>query len=689
MSMERSGPQKNHTALYVAVLLLFFGFAFRVLALDTVPHGYTHDEVSELDVAQQVRRGEWHLIYVGGFARDGSEPGYYPVLSASQAIWGETPLGRRLPSAFAGTIGLACLYVLVRRMFGARTGLLALAAASVVWWSIVMSRVILREVLEVPLYALALYAFWRGFQTATQSEHGRYPWKLFVLGGAALGAAQYVHTIPRGLFMVFVIFGFYLAIFQRGLFKRAWPGLLLVIVVAEIVAAPLLLYATLNPNVDNLPSFGTSFYNPEETLLDRVQANLPVVLGQFTAAGDNTWEFNIPGRPIFEPVMGMIFLLGVVVAAARFRSPPHMFTLIALAVSLLPSIMLDPNFAFARLVSAQPATFALLGLGLDALWGGLQRVVPARAFPLVSTLVAIGLFAATTINTVRDMFTAWPADGQTRSTYNAEFLALGKYVGAQSTAPPVAQCTLWIVYPWRPRYHASLPRDGVSHFVQRNAGEFRWHDCRYSLVIPAGGQFIFAHSDLQPLEDFLGRGLQKPWLENAQPLNGVPGALLVDARLALQAKQAEWNRLPVMWPPEANLAAAAQLPVDFNHAVELIGYQVKPQQVKPGESVRVITYWRVTGELPSDLIVFTHLYRTPTDVMAQQDQLDIDGPSLQLGDVFLQSHDFIAVPPDTPASAYPIGVGLYRQETGERWPIFVGDQRVADRLFLDSVQVAP
>jgi hypothetical protein len=270
-----------------------------------------------------------------------------------------------------------------------------------------MSRVILREVLEVPLYALALYAFWRGFQTATQSEHVHYPWKLFVLGGAALGAAQYVHTIPRGLFVTFMIFGLYLVIFQRGLFKRAWPGLLLVIVAAEIVAAPLLLYATLNPNVDNLPSFGASFYNPEETLVDRVQANLPVVLGQFTAAGDNAWEFNLPGRPIFEPVMGLLFLLGVVVAAVRFRSPPHAFTLIALAVSLLPSIMLDSNFAFARLVSGQPATFALLGLGLDALWRGLQRVVPARAFPLVSTLVAISLFAATAINTVRDMFNAW------------------------------------------------------------------------------------------------------------------------------------------------------------------------------------------------------------------------------------------------------------------------------------------
>jgi len=30
---------------------------------------------------------------------------------------------------------------------------------------------------------------------------------------------------------------------------------------------------------------------------------------------------------------------------------------------------------------------------------------------------------------------------------------------------------------------------------------------------------------------------------------------------------------------------------------------------------------------------------------------------------------------------------LYRKESGERWPIYVGDQRAADRIFLAQVQV--
>ncbi len=363
--------------------------------------------------------------------------------------------------------------------------------------------------------------------------------------------------------------------------------------------------------------------------------------------------------------------------------------LIVLVVSLLPSIFLKSNFTFARMTSGQAVVYAFVGLGAEAIELVVRRVIPARTrvpFAVGSIVVLLG---AGLIATWNDMLITWPTLSQTRSTYNAELRDLGRYLAAQDRPTPLAQCVLWIVYPWRPRYHLALQQATLPYFLQQKEVAVRWHDCRYSFVIPNGAHFIFAHSDLEPLEYFLGRGFRKPWLEHTQPIAGVPGALSVDARSALRAKQAEWDQLSVAWPPEASITSTAQLPIDFNHAAELIGYQIKPQQVKPGESVRVLTYWRVTGRLPADLIAFTHLYRTPTEVMAQQDQLDIDGPSLQPGDVFVQSHEFLVVPPGTPSGTYPIGVGLYRKDTGERWPILVGDQRAADRIFLSSVQVTP
>jgi 4-amino-4-deoxy-L-arabinose transferase-like glycosyltransferase len=234
--------------LAVVVVLLLVAFWMRTYQLNEVPPGLMHSELLQLRAADQVRRGEWRMFYNPGYR---NEPMYAPVLSASQAILGANPLGRRFPAIFAGMLGLCLVYILALRTMGWRIALIALGASAVVWWSIVMQRFILRQVFVLPLYALCLYAFWRGYEEVTRA--GRREWRFFLIGGVALGAAQYDHTIPRGLFLVFAVFGLYLLLFHRAIFKRMWRGILLLIVVAELLAAPLLIYASLHPEENNLP----------------------------------------------------------------------------------------------------------------------------------------------------------------------------------------------------------------------------------------------------------------------------------------------------------------------------------------------------------------------------------------------------------------------------------------------------
>ena len=679
MTDDSTSASWKLTPLWAAVGLLLVAFALRSYALTELPPGLTHDEIAHLDVANQIRQGDWRLLYPRDY---GIELGHQPLLAAALSIWGNNLLAMRLPSLFIGMVGLAGLYAFAARLLRRRVGLLALGAATVVWWSILMSRVILREVLELPLYALALYGLWRGFQH--MSSHPRTGWRCFVLGGLALGVDQYVHTIPRGLFMVAVLFGGYLGLFHAPLLRRVWRGLLLFIIVAEAAAAPMLFTAARSPEIDRLPLAGLS----AASLLERLPETAPKILGEFMFAGDDGWEFNIPSRPVFEPLGAALFGLGVWLALARLRQPQYAFALIVLGVSLLPSIVLDPNFPFTRTISAQTVAFALVGVGLDAVLIGFARFrPPLRTLGPLSVIGA--LLVVNLVRVIDEMFITWPALNPTRAVYNAELRDFGRYLAARPAAPPIAPCTLWITFPWEPLYHRSVAQTAAPYLIGRTDLALRWHDCRYALVIPNGAQFIFAHSDLEPLSAHLGRFLADPWLANAQPVPGVPGAMFVDARAALERQLAAWHHLKVAWPPEAVISSAVQLPVNFNHALELIGYRIEPAHVTAGEHVAVITYWRVTGAVPDDTLLFTHLYRTPTDVLAQQDQFDVDGASLQPGDVFIQQHEFITAPPDTPPGAYSIGVGAYHRDSGERWPIFAGDQRAADRLFLDQVQVLP
>ena len=681
MSVERSSLQKNHAALFVATAILLVAFALRIIAIDAVPPGLTHDEVAQLGVADKILAGDWRMFYPDNY---GVEPLYHYGLAASLSLWGSNSLAMRWPEIMASMLGLASTYVLAARLFNRRVALIALALAASTWWSIILGRVVLREGWQLPLYALALYTFWRGFEPALQPTP-KVSLRLFALSGLLLGLGVYVYTVSRGLFGVLVMFGLYLLIFRRSTFRRAWRGLAILLGVCLLFVVSLQSYTAAHPEFEDIAPI-----MPLQDGLDSYLTQLPSVtvrvISHFFWLGDANSEFNLPYRPMFNPIGSALFALGLALAVWRFRNPAYMLVLLAWGIVLVPTIIFNAHFPFTRLSAAQPVAFTLIGIGGDGLITAVRKIRSGRTVTIGLAMAFSLLFIFSVTNTIQDMFGAWPVAAETRSVYNAELRQISRWL--QTNPGPIAQCTLWIEFPWDPQYHQSIAHEAGQYFGYPY-DQSRWHDCRYSLVIPAGGQFVYAHSDLEPLENFLGRGLKKPWLENAQLIDGVPGALVVDARSALQTKQAEWDQLTVTWPPEASITATAHLPIDFNHAVELIGYQIKPQQMKPGDSVRVITYWRVTGELPSDLIAFTHLYRTPTEVMAQQDQLDVAGPSLQPGDVFMQSHEFVVVPPDTPGGTYPIGIGLYRKDTGERWPIYSGDQRVADRIFLSSVQVAP
>jgi hypothetical protein len=306
----------------------------------------------------------------------------------------------------------------------------------------------------------------------------------------------------------------------------------------------------------------------------------------------------------------------------------------------------------------------------------------------VATAGLVGLFAAYLVVTAHDMFVVWPSIHGVKWGYNTDMRDLGRYFDA-TTQPlqPVSACTIMI---W-PQYHDSPAQLGAPYFMQRRDVQIRWHDCRYSMVIPAGGQYLFVHPNVDPLPQFLGRAVESPWLDApyAQPVEGLNAVLRVDVRSALADKLAEWQQLTVAWPPEAAASSPAQLPIDFDRSIELIGYAANPSTVKPGGDLAVLTYWRVIGPVPDDLILFTHLYRTPTEIMAQQDQLDVVGSSLKPGDIFAQVHEFVTVPEGTPPGAYWIGLGAYHKDSGERLPILAGDQRAATRLFLTQVNVAP
>jgi hypothetical protein len=110
--------------------------------------------------------------------------------------------------------------------------------------------------------------------------------------------------------------------------------------------------------------------------------------------------------------------------------------------------------------------------------------------------------------------------------------------------------------------------------------------------------------------------------------------------------------------------------------------------VLPAGVVTVPTYWRVDGQVPTDLTVFIHVQSDPAArPAAQTDTLSVLAETLQPRDVFLQVTT-IPLPLTIPAGTYSLSTGAYERNTGMRLPVYDGDAARGDRLFIGDITVA-
>src|SRR5512136_36316 len=155
-------------AVMVGALLL--GALLRLVALDRVPPGLSHDEayngVTALEVWLLGRRDIFFDIY------NGIEPLIVYWEAVYFQLFGITPLAMRLVNVTAGMLTIPLTYALARRLvkedpaespnLSGWLPLLAALGVSLSFWAVFVSRLTLRAV-TLPLLELpALYCLWRG-----------------------------------------------------------------------------------------------------------------------------------------------------------------------------------------------------------------------------------------------------------------------------------------------------------------------------------------------------------------------------------------------------------------------------------------------------------------------------------------------------------------------------------------------
>lgn len=644
--------------------------ALRFWALGRIPPGLYHDEAFNGLDALGVLEGIRPIFFE---ANNGREPLFIYLVALSVAALGRSPGAIRMVAAVLGTLTIPATYLMAKAMFNQRIGLLAAAITGLTLWHVNLSRIGFRAV-AMPLFvALALWQLWLGLKDGHQCH--------FLAGGLLYGLTFYTYLAARFTIVALAAFGLHLILVRSGKLEAGnWKlGALTFVLAALVVLAPLMVYVAMQKDVFLHRVGQVSIFNPAinqgdfwGTLLRHTGRTLLM----FTNRGDFIPRHNVPLRPVFDPVLSVFFVLGLVLCLRHFRqSAEHAFVLIWLVVMLLPTILAEDAPHFLRSVGILPVAFVVPAIGLDSLWCFLEnRTFTSIAASAVALVLLFGLG-----DTSMDYFARHAASQEVK--YHFETAAVDLAVQANrflgtgwdgtgfmaSQTPPSPGRHLYItdrlwrdwasvrfLVPTSPNLTilgegGKLPQDS-SNEVMLIVWPYEEYN-RYLTLLPIGSTIAVQEGSLER------------------------GDLEKEARLLCVTFTATPTTIPA-GEPEAR----------FEKGVALVDHQlfvVSPQQL------RLRLLWQAEAEIETDYTVFVHLTRGDA-ILDQDDSPPARGyypTSLwRVGDIVDDEHTLALPEPYDPAE-HRIIVGLYNLETLQRLQVLdQGGKPVSDHLILDEMR---
>jgi 4-amino-4-deoxy-L-arabinose transferase-like glycosyltransferase len=634
------------------LLILLVAAALRLSALTGVPPGLQHDEVFHGHDAVTVLLGYRPLYFT---SNAGNEPLFIYLMSSTVGLLGHNPWGIRFAAVICGLLTVLFTYRWIRRAHNNRTALIASALMAVSFWPIFLSRVGLRAA-SVPM--MAALSAWVLFEAFHRQQR-----RWFVLAGIALGVSLYTYPAARALPVVYVLLFTFYSLLNRKLHRP----LLITLVTALIVVAPLAYTITTLPEADvRLQQLGGPVQDALKGNVEPVLRYTLATLGMFNFAGDPIARYNLPGRPVFDVITGLLFLLGLLIALREWREPRHLFALLWLPIGLLPSMLSDSAPSFLRASASLPVAFLFPALALDWL---LAHATPSRS-QIAGYALIIGLIAFTGALTVRDYFFVWPNRSDAREVYRTDLAEAAKWIAQQPSDQPIVVA-------------ATNPRDldpFLFDFQLTGDHDVQWIDRAFALVFPArSAQLISpAYSPIDPqLRDrFLG---QPSFVSKFD-----------DGSIAFEVYDlAPQTSAPVHLTATTDQAGQLTAPIDLNHTLEFLGYDA-PTSARPGEVLPLTLYWRVkqaVGAQQLPLSLFVHLLNAQGEFAAGRDLLAFPTAGWRTGDVWLQQND-VPLPADLKEGHYRLEIGVYSQADGARWRVVdAAGNDAGDRLLLNEIEV--
>lgn len=572
-----------------AIILLFLTILAllpRLWRIGSAPAGMNGDEFFNAVDALRLGPGNWPVFFEGN---NGREALFLYLMAVPLRLFGQQLWAVRLPAAMLGLGSVWLAFLIGRQEFSRRVGFLAAAMMAVSLWPVMQARLGYRAVSLTCFAALTVYLFGLALRRDRI-------W-LWLAAGLSLGLTMYTYIPSRVFPLVIVGWLVWFAFTRRGELAKKWPKVLLSYLVALVVFAPYGLYMLQNADIVNQRIAGVSGVNALNLALDGQPAalleNVFYTLTMFIVSGDTSIRYHAAGRPVFDPLTGLIFYLGLFatiwfsfkrgqeqdghVAAGPDRRASYALLLLWLGAMLGPSALLGADTSFLRSAGAIVPVYIVAAIGIDTLYLWVIRKWPERKRlwqRVLVGLVSLGLLF-TLLDSWNTYFNGWLNDADARASYHQDLAQISRFL-TKSGLPEDG--TVFIAYDY---VGETTPQTFIYYGGGRIEGDTKWFD-------HAGGFGWRPGDDISWYLVASSRPLD-PRIENK--LASLGEATVVDYENGDPAFTLyRVNQVDLSWEPEHVLEAS------FVDGPRLVGIDM-PDTIFRGEEIPITLHFQVPSGL--------------------------------------------------------------------------------------------
>jgi len=419
--------------------IIIFAAFLRLYHITTTPTGLYPDEAMDGNNALEViQTGHFKVFYTEDNGREGL---YVNTLVFFIEAFGNKPWVVRLPAALTGILTVAGMYFLGAELFGAETGLLAAFLLATCFWHIDLSRVGFRAIMAPLCLIWTLYFLLRSFRTKKELH----AYIFAIIGGIIFGAGFYTYIAYRVTPLLLLLF---IPFFRKC--PNFWRRTGIFVAATFLVALPLGLYFLHNPGDFFGRTAQISVTNAKNPLAE-FALNAGKTFAMFNFRGDGNWRQNIAGAPeLFLPV-GLLFLLGIILAitnlsrSARKKKKVEMtenenknsslllpvFSVLLLfawfILAILPAAASDEGIphALRSILTLPPAIFFA---ALAGVWS--YRILRDNGFKKTALTFATIFIVVVGINAYTSYFIVWAKNPNVYWAFNENYVETGNAMNA-------------------------------------------------------------------------------------------------------------------------------------------------------------------------------------------------------------------------------------------------------------------